>query len=112
MYAMYLAANGFRYVMAGDGATAIRVALGAQPDVIVMDLSLPQIDGWEATRWLKQNSSTAHIPIVACTGRVEGHSGVDAIAAGCDDVLKPCLSEHPLKEIRTLLDRPRGQRRA
>src|SRR5437867_2411804 len=46
MYAMHLAANGFRYVMAGDGATAIRAALGAQPDVIIMDLSLPQIDGW------------------------------------------------------------------
>ena len=113
MYAMYLAAQGFRYVLAGDGATAIRAALGAQPDVIIMDLSLPQIDGWEAIRWLKQNRSTAHIPIVACTGRVEGHSGVDAIAAGCDAfVLKPCLPEHLLKEIRTLLDRPRGERRA
>ena len=48
MYAMYLAHHGFRYVLAGDGATAIRAALGAQPDVIVMDLSLPQIDGLEA----------------------------------------------------------------
>ena len=76
-----------------------------------MDLSLPQIDGWEALRWLKQNSRTAHIPIVACTGRVEGSSGVDAIAAGCDVfVLKPCLPEDLFKEIRTLLDRPRGER--
>src|SRR4029077_8427477 len=53
-------------------------------------------------RWLKQSSSTTHIPIVACTGRVEGSSGVDAIAAGCDAyVLKPCLPQHLLKEIRT-----------
>ena len=58
MYAMYLAHNGFRYVLAGDGPTGIRAALGAQPDVIVMDLSLPQIDGCEAIRWLKQNPST------------------------------------------------------
>jgi len=113
MYAMYLAHHGFRYVLAGDGTTAIRAALGAQPDVIVMDLSLPQIDGLEAIQWLKQNSRTAYIPIIAWTGRVEGSSGVDAIAAGCDAfVLKPCVSEHLLKEIRALLDRPRGERRA
>ena len=110
MYSMYLASQGMRIVVAGDGVTAIRMAVADRPDVIVMDLSLPVIDGLETIRRLKRDGSTAHIPIVACTGRVDGGSGESAIEAGCDAyVLKPCLPEHLLKEIRTLLARANRQ---
>ena len=111
MYAMYLAARGCRVAMAGDGVTAIRVAEAVQPDVIVMDLSLPRLDGWEATRRLKQKSKTAHIPILACTAHLIGGSAEQAIVAGCDAyVIKPCLPEDLLQQIRTLLGRYAGLR--
>ena len=82
MYFTYLTSKGMRVLVAGEGLTALRLAEREQPDVIVMDLSLPLLDGWEAIWRLKGKSSTAHIPIVACTGNVVGGSGERAIAAG------------------------------
>jgi two-component system, cell cycle response regulator DivK len=106
MYSTYLTSQGVRVLLAGDGFTATRVATSLHPDVIVMDLSLPRVDGWEATRRLKADRKTAHIPIIALTGRVSGGSAEWAIDAGCDAyVLKPCLPDHLLKEIRTQLAR-------
>jgi len=91
MYSTYLMSHGVRVLLAGDGFTATRVATSLGPDVIVMDLSLPRVDGWEATRRLKADRKTAHIPIIALTGRVSGGSAESAIDAGCDVyVLKPC----------------------
>ena len=68
MYSMYLTAQRIRVLVAADGTTAIRTAVSSQPDVIVMDLSLPGIDGWDAIRWLKGYKRTAHIPVIALTG--------------------------------------------
>lgn len=106
MYSMYLAAKGFRIALAGDGVSAVRCAQSVQPDVIVMDLALPRLDGWEATRRLKQNPLTAHMPILAFTAHVFGAAGERAIDAGCDDyVIKPCLPEQLVRHIRSLLAR-------
>jgi len=107
MYAMYLEHAGFRVAEAGSGNEALDQAFSLLPDLIVMDLSLPGIDGWEATRRLKADERTKKIPVLALTshaleGYVEG-----ARAAGCDAfVTKPCLPEQLLTEIRKVLAAP------
>src|SRR5687767_357141 len=84
MYASYFAAKGFRALTATDGPSALIAAQAEQPDVIIMDLAIPHIDGWEATRRLKQDPATAHIPIVVCTAHVLGASCERAVDAGCN----------------------------
>lgn len=109
MYATYFAAKGFRALTATDGPSAIIAARTEQPDVIVMDLSLPHIDGWEATRRLKRDPATADIPIIACTAHVLGGSCERAVDAGCSAYLtKPCLPAHLFAEVKRVL----GQRAA
>ena len=78
------------------------------PDVIVMDLSLPGLDGWEATRRLKGDPRTRDIPVIALTGHaLAGHSK-GALDAGCDAfITKPCLPERLLDEIRAILETAR-----
>src|SRR5437899_8797283 len=76
MYASYFAAQGLRVLVAGDGVNAVHIAQGMRPDVLVMDLSLPSLDGWEATRRLKHDARTAHIPILACTGHATDRKSV------------------------------------
>jgi CheY-like chemotaxis protein len=104
MYAEYLTYSGFRVAEAANGVEAIEQAQTLGPDLIVMDLALPVLDGWEATRQLKQGEATKHIPVVALTGHaLEGHSK-RARAAGCDDFLvKPCLPEMLVRKVRELL---------
>jgi CheY-like chemotaxis protein len=108
MYAEYLVFSGFRVSEAVDGHEALRKAGELLPDLIVMDLSLPGLDGWEATRRLKASASTRSIPVVALTGHaLEGHAQ-SARAAGCDGfIIKPCEPEALLQEIRKIL-RERG----
>ena len=113
MYATYFAAHGFRALTAPDGGSAISLAIAEHPSVIVMDLSLPHIDGWEATRRLKRHSATSHIPIIACSAHVLGAASEHALDAGCDVfVAKPCLPADLLAEVRTLLAPPPARRRA
>ena len=104
MYAMYLEHAGLRVVEAGNGHEALDQAFSLLPDLIVMDLSLPGIDGWEATRRLKADERTKKIPVLALTSHaLEGYSE-GARAAGCDGfVTKPCLPEQLLNEIRRVL---------
>jgi CheY-like chemotaxis protein len=104
MYAEYLRYSGFEVIEASNGVEAIEQATGASPDVVVMDLSLPVLDGWEATRRLKADARTRHIPVVALTGHaLEGHSQ-GAREAGCDWFLaKPCLPETLLGTLNDLL---------
>jgi two-component system, cell cycle response regulator DivK len=105
MYAKYLVFSGFDVVHASTGVEAIDRARERRPDVILMDLSLPVMDGWEATRRLKADKRTASIPVVALTGHALAGISDGAKKAGCDAfVTKPCLPEDLVKEIRKVLD--------
>ncbi|HKB75356.1 MAG TPA: response regulator [Myxococcales bacterium] len=108
MYAEYLAFSGFRVIQAANGKEALDQAFANRPDIIIMDLSLPVMDGWEATRRLKADQRTNAIPVVALTGHaMQGHSK-GAMEAGCDAfVAKPCLPDQLVAEIRKMLSTPR-----
>jgi two-component system cell cycle response regulator DivK len=104
MYGQYLRAHDFLTVMATNGREAIAQAELLPPHLVVMDLCMPHCDGWEATRCLKRNALTKHIPIIACTGHVLGSSAERALDAGCDGyVAKPCSPANLLVEIRRVL---------
>jgi two-component system, cell cycle response regulator DivK len=111
IYVQFLTYAGLRVEEAENGHQALDKAFTLRPDVIVMDLSLPGLDGWEATRRLKQDPRTRDIPVIALTGHaLAGHSKV-AFDAGCDAFIpKPCLPERLLEEIRAILTaaRPRS----
>jgi two-component system, cell cycle response regulator DivK len=108
MYAAYLQFSGFEVAEATNGLEAIEKAETLMPDIILMDLALPRMDGWEATRRLKGNDRTRHIPIVALTGHALAGHAEGARQAGCDAfVTKPCLPDALVAEIRRLLDSPR-----
>ena len=104
MYAAYLRFSGFMVVEAVTGTEAIEMALATPPNLIVMDLSLPGMDGWEATRRLKIDPTTKDIPIVVVSGHALEGSVRAAKAAGCDAFLrKPCLPQALLAEVKKLL---------
>jgi two-component system, cell cycle response regulator DivK len=108
MFAEFLSLSGFRVAEASTGREALDRAFALIPDVILMDLSLPELDGWEATRFLKRDPRTSHIPIVALTGHALADHSRDAKDAGCDAFLtKPCLPEVLVVEIRRMLDKKR-----
>ena len=104
MYSEYLAFSGYDVIEARNGVEAIEAARQRLPDIIIMDLSLPVMDGWEATRRLKADERTRAIPVVALTGHaLAGHSK-GAQEAGCDSFLyKPCLPDQLVAEIRRML---------
>lgn len=105
MYSEYLQYSGFEVIEASNGMEAIQRAVDDAPDIILMDLSLPVMDGWEATRRLKADARTAGIPIVALTGHALAGISDGAKKAGCDAfVTKPCLPEDLVQEIRKVLD--------
>jgi len=113
MYSEYLQFSGFDVVEAANGMEALQRAVDAAPDIILMDLSLPVMDGWEATRRLKADKRTAGIPVVALTGHALAGISEGARMAGCDAfVTKPCLPEDLVKEIRRVLqDAPSASKR-
>lgn len=101
MYVEYLQFQGFRVAEAVNGLEAIERTKELLPRVIVMDLSLPVMDGWEATRRIKADPQTRHIRVIALTGHAEPAHAKKALDAGCDDfVAKPCLPENLLAKIR------------
>lgn len=105
MYAVYLEMAGFRVSQAATGLEAVERALAELPDVIVMDLALPGIDGWEATRRIKAHPSTARVPVMALTGHVLPPHAAAAREAGCDAfVVKPCAPDELVDELWRLLD--------
>ena len=105
MYAEYLQYSGFDVIEAGNGIEALERAADSAPDIILMDLSLPVMDGWEATRRLKADKATADIPIVALTGHALAGILEGAKNAGCDAfITKPCLPEDLVKEIQKVLN--------
>ncbi len=104
MYAEYLRFSGFRVAEARNGEEALEQAFTLLPDVVLMDLALPLMDGWEATRRLKSDRRTAHILVVALTGHALAGHAEGARRAGCDAfVTKPCLPDDLVDEIRRLL---------
>lgn len=121
MYAAYLQFSGFEVAEATNGIEAIEKAQRLMPDIILMDLALPRMDGWEATRRLKSDERTSKIPVVALTGHALAGHAEGARQAGCDAfVTKPCLPDALVAEIQRLLDRqsaasdgraPRGTRK-
>ena len=101
--AHFLTKEGFRVVVARDGQEALDKALGLQPDLILMDLSLPGINGWTATRQLKQDEKTKHIPVVILTAYSSGGTRA-VIQEGCEGFLmKPTAPGDLLKEIHRVL---------
>jgi two-component system cell cycle response regulator DivK len=105
MYAAYLQFSGFEVAEAANGVDAVAKTRELLPDIVLMDLALPQMDGWEATRRLKGDPATRHIPIVALTGHALAGHAEGAKQAGCDAfVTKPCLPDALVAEIRRLLD--------
>src|SRR3954464_15106664 len=104
MYSEYLSFSGYEVIEAKNGKEAIEAACKRLPDIIIMDLSLPVMDGWEATRRLKADDRTRRIPVVALTRHaLAGHSQ-GAKDAGCDSFLaKPCLPDQLVAEIRRML---------
>ena len=105
MYVAYLQFSGYRVAEATNGVEAIEQANQLMPDIILMDLALPRMDGWEATRRLKLDERTKHIPIVALTGHALAGFAEGARQAGCDAfVTKPCLPDALVAEIQRMLE--------
>jgi CheY-like chemotaxis protein len=104
MYRQYLEFTGYRVAEATSGTEAVRKAGELMPDIILMDLSMPDLDGWQATRLLKSDKRTSQIPVMALTGHaLAGHSE-GARHAGCDAIVtKPCLPADLVAAIEKML---------
>jgi DNA-binding response OmpR family regulator len=101
---MYLSGKGFRVHASAGGIDALAFAKASVPDLVVLDLALPDVDGWEVARRLKSDRHTRDIPIIAFSGRTLQHEQVSALRAGCDVYLtKPCAPDKLLGAIRKLL---------
>lgn len=105
MYRDYLLFAGFDVETAENGQEAIVKARAIDPDIILMDLSLPVLDGWEATRRLKADQETAHLTVIALSAHAMAAEAVRATQAGCDGfIAKPCLPEELVSEVTRHLD--------
>ena len=102
------ASVGFTVLVATDGEQGVAMAAAERPDLILMDLRLPVLDGWEATRRIKARPETRHIPIIALTAHAMSGDREKALAAGCDDFdTKPVEMPRLLEKVRALL--PKGE---
>jgi CheY-like chemotaxis protein len=104
MLSRRLARKGYEVLIAEDGAKGLSAATDSKPDLILMDMSLPVLDGWEATRRLKAEPETRAIPVIALTAHAMSSDREKAVAAGCDDYdTKPVELERLLAKIERLL---------
>jgi two-component system cell cycle response regulator DivK len=104
----FLKRDGHRVVLANDGSAGVRAALEHIPDLILMDLGLPGMDGWEAAQLIKSSARTAHIPIIALTAHAMPEDVLKAQGAGCDAYeTKPVVYQRLLKKIEALVGRRR-----
>ena len=112
MYRDYLVFSGFEVDTADNGQEAIEKARTLEPDLILMDLSLPVLDGWEATRRLKADSRTNAIKVVALSAHAMAAEERRASDAGCDGfIAKPCLPQELVEEVSRLLSPAQTSRR-
>lgn len=109
VYSTILRHHGFIVSEALDGEEGIAKARRELPDIILMDISIPLIDGWEVTRQLKGDESTRHIPVIALTAHAMPGDREHALAVGCDGYLaKPCEPRAVLAEVNRLIKPPRA----
>ena len=107
MLSRRLARRGYEIVVATDGSQGVAEATRHLPDLIIMDMSLPVLDGWETTRKLKEQPETKAIPVLALTAHAMAGERDRALAAGCDDYdTKPVDFERLLGKIENLLPEP------
>ena len=107
MLSRRLERKGYQVVLAVDGQSGVELAGTEAPDLVLMDMSLPVLDGWEATRRLKADPATAHLPVIALTAHAMSGDRERAIAAGCDDYdTKPIELARLLGKIEALLGAP------
>jgi CheY-like chemotaxis protein len=105
LYRDYLEFSGYRVETATNGREAIDRAVELKPDVVLMDASMPVLDGWQATRELKRHPATKHIPVIALTAHAFDDARQEAKAAGCDGfVTKPCLPDDLVERVRQVLE--------
>lgn len=104
MLSRRLVRRGYEVVLAEDGGQGIEMARSSRPDLILMDMSLPVIDGWEATRQLKAADDTRHIPVIGLTAHAMAGDREQAIAAGCDEYeTKPIDLDRLIGKVEALL---------
>ena len=104
MLSRRLMRRGYQVILAVDGESGLELAKSEAPDLILMDMSLPILDGWEATRRLKAASTTRHIPVIALTAHGMSSDRDKALEAGCDDYdTKPIELPRLLEKIEALL---------
>jgi two-component system cell cycle response regulator DivK len=104
MLSRRLIKKGYEVVIAVDGKEGVAMATSETPALILMDMSLPEIDGWEATRQVKADAATAGIPVIALTAHAMSGDREKCLEAGCDDYdTKPIEFKRLLGKIRTLL---------
>ena len=109
MLSRRLIRKGYDVVLALDGHQAVEAASSERPDLILMDMSLPVIDGWEATRRIKATPTTKQIPVIALTAHAMASDREKSLEAGCDDYdTKPVDLQRLLDKITGLLDRKAG----
>lgn len=106
MLSRRLERKGYRVVTAEDGQQGVELAVQVCPDLILMDMSLPILDGWEATRLLKSSPGTSSIPIIALTAHAMTSDEEKAYQAGCDDFdTKPVVLDRLLEKMRAALEK-------
>lgn len=100
---------GYRVIEARDGEEGVSRARRDRPDLILMDVSLPKIDGWEATRRIKADDETSAIPVIAVTAHALDDDRQKALEVGCDGYLaKPVAPRRVVEEVERFIGRPRG----
>ncbi len=105
VYATVLEHFGYRVLEARDGEEGVRMARVEHPDVVLMDISIPIIDGWSATSMLKADPGTTAIPVIALTAHALPEDREKSAAVGCDGYLaKPCEPSRVVAEVRRVLD--------
>ena len=110
MLSRRLVRKGYEIALAEDGAQGVAMATEKTPDLILMDMSLPVLDGWEATKLLKADPVTAPIPVIALTAHAMSEDRDRALAAGCDDYdTKPVELPRLLEKIEALLERMKAE---